>query len=101
MFSLPEKLTVWRKIGNDGFGGITWSAPVVLDARIAFKQEKFTDANGDQAISKAVAYTASDMQLGDSVFFGSSASLTPVNAANDVRAQASTPSGINLVKGWF
>lgn len=101
MFPLPEKITIWRETANDGFGGKTWSAPAVLDARIAFKQEKFTDANGDTAISTAVVYTDGDMLLNDKVFFGESASASPVAAANDVRARSATPSGIDLVKGWF
>ena len=101
MFPLPEKITVWRETANDGFGGKTWSAPTVLDARIAFKQEKFTDINGDQLISTAVVYTDGDMQIDDRVFFGTSASSSPVPAANDVRALSSTPSGTGLVKGWF
>ena len=101
MFSLPEKITVWRETANDGFGGITWSAPSVLDARIAYKQEKFTDGNGDDSVSTAVVYTDGDMLLNDKVYFGTSVELSPVAAANDVRALASTPSGTNLVKGWF
>lgn len=101
MFDLPEKITVWRSTDNDGFGTKTWSAPVVLDARIAFKQEKFTDINGDTSISTAVAYTDGDMQLNDQVFFGVSTDLTPVAAANDVRALSETPSGTDLSKGWF
>ena len=101
MFSLPEKITVWRATANDGFGGITYSAPVVLDARIAFKQEKFTDISGDTSISTAVVYTDGDMILNDQVFFGVSAELEPVAAANDVRALSAIPTGTTLVKGWF
>jgi len=101
MFDLPEKISVWREVSNDGFGVITYSAPVVLNARIAFKQEKFTDSNGDTSISTAVVYTDGDMQLNDKVFFGVSAELAPVAAANDVRALSSTPSGTDMSKGWF
>lgn len=101
MFDLPEKITIWRETGNDGFGGLTFSAPVVLDARIAFKQEKFTDINGDTSISTAVVYTDGDMQLEDKVFFGVSTDPTPVAAANDVRALSSIPSGTDMSKGWF
>ena len=101
MFCLPEKVTVWRETANDGFGGKSWSAPVVLSARIAFKQEKFTDASGDTQISTAVVYTDGDMQIDDKVFFGVSAELSPVAAANDVRALSSIPSGVDMSKGWF
>jgi len=101
MFSLPEKITLWREAGNDGFGGITWSAPAVLNARIAYKQEKFTDSNGDDSVSTAVVYTDGDMLLNDKVYFGTSTELSPVAAANDVRARSATPSGTTLIKGWF
>jgi hypothetical protein len=101
MFPLPETITVWRAVGNDGFGGITWSAPSLLPARIAHKQELFTDINGDQSISKAVVYTDGDLAIGDKVHFGESSSLSPTSTSNDIRAIASTPSAINLVKGWL
>ena len=41
------------------------------------------------------------MQLNDKVFFGVSAELAPVAAANDVRARSTTPSGTDMTKGWF
>ena len=103
MFRLPEQITVWNESGNDGFGGITYSAPVTESSRQALKQEKFTDKNGDQQISKAVCYSRSTaLKNGSMVFFGTSTDAAPPAAANDVRAISQIPSGAgDLKKVWF
>lgn len=102
MFSLPEVVTIWNEIANDGFGNITYSTPVTVDARIAFKTTKTTDSNGDDFISQSVAYVESDVaQIGSQVLFGTSVSADPDSGANDVRLISSTPSGTNLRKLWF
>ena len=101
MFDLPEKITYWREADNDGFGGKTWNGPNVLNARIAYKQEKFTNINGDIEISTAVVYTDGDLQVDDKVFFGESTDTEPTQNSNDVRALSATPSGTTLKKGWF
>jgi len=103
MFDLPDKITVWNEVSNDGFGGITFSAPVTFDARIAIRQEKFTDQNGDQLMSTAVCYSeGATLAINSQVFFGVSVALEPVDAANDVRALTEIPiSDSNLKKVWF
>jgi len=103
MFDLPEKITVWNVLSEDGLGGFTWNGPIVYDARNALKQEKFTDINGDQRMSTAVSYSeGSDLKIGTMVFFGESGAVEPPADANDVRALAQTPSGSgDLKKAWF
>lgn len=103
MFRLPEKITIWNEIDGDGFGGITYSDPVIAESRQALKQEKFTDKNGDQQISKAVCYSRSTaLQNGSMVFFGESTDSAPPAAADDVRAISQIPSGAgDLKKVWF
>lgn len=102
MFDLPEKITIWQRPVNTGFGGGTWSAPVVVDARIALRQEKFTDINGDQQISKAVCYSESDrLGAGAVVLFGESGAIVPPAEADDVRAFTATPSATDMRKAWF
>lgn len=100
---LPEKLTIWTPATNDGFGGQTWNGPFVVASRQALKQEKFTDINGDQQISKAVAYSESDKLIitGARVLFGESGAIEPPPGADDVRAFTATPSGTNLKKAWL
>ena len=102
MFDLPETITYWRKSGNDGLGGFTWSAPVSAPGRIAYSQRKFTDINGDDKMSSAVCYTEAGIQTGDMVYFGETTSPTPLPDANDVRLSTNTPSGAGtLKKAWF
>lgn len=103
MFPLPEKLTIWTPKTNDGFGGLTWNGPFVVDSRQALKQEKFTDINGDQQISKAVCYSESEQLItrGARLIFGESEAIEPPDGADDVRAFTATPSGTNLKKAWL
>lgn len=102
-FALPEKITIWFPKKDDGFGTIEWNGPIVVPARKALKQEKFTDINGDQRISKAVCYTESPdiTQKGAVVFFGESGFIEPPPEADDVRAYTETPSATALKKAWF
>lgn len=103
MFELPDKITIWNAQGNDGFGGLTWSSPVVYDSRNALKQQKFTDANGDERVSTSVCYSEGEqLKIGSIVYFGESASVEPVSSANDVRAISQIPSGAgDLKKAWL
>ena len=102
MFDLPEKCTVWNQGSNDGFGGVTWLGPFVVVCRIAYRAQVFTDKNGDQVVSTSVMYSDSELINTKSiVFFGESASLSPVSQADDVRQTSRIPSGTNLAKHWF
>lgn len=103
MFDLPDTITIWNQAANNGLGGISWAAPVVANARIANKAEKFTDPSGDDRVSKAVFYArASVLLIGSKVFFGESTSPTPEKAADDVIMISNTPSGAgDLKKGWL
>ena len=101
MLDLPETITIWLESSNDGYGVKTYSRSTA-SARIAYKQEKFTDINGDQQISKAVCYSEADsFTNGAWVLFGESTSDDPDSEADDIRALSMTPSGTNLKKAWF
>lgn len=101
MFELPESLTVWTEVSNDGAGTKIYSRSVV-SGRTALKQEKFTDVNGDQQVSKAVCYSESPLlAAGAIVYFGESTEDQPLDAADDVRAISSTPSFTSMRKAWF
>ena len=102
MFDLPEIVTTWTPGNNDGFGGISWGAPIQHPARISLRQEKFTDSNGDSKMSTAVFYTTGAVKLGDVVFLGPSAAAVPPSTANDLRATSQVPSGSGgMIKGWM
>lgn len=102
MFPLPETITIWNELTNDGTGVDTWDGPHVVPARIAHKQEKFTDVNGDDCTSSAVCYSESPLLKIDSkVFFGTSSATNPVDEADDARMISEIPSGTDLRKAWF
>ena len=102
MFDLPEKITIWSIATEDGLGGRTYSGPFVVDGRFALKQEKFTDINGNQQISKAVCYSRSDKFIaGAYVLLAESAAIEPPAEADDIRALAATPSVTDMRKAWF
>jgi hypothetical protein len=104
-FRLPEKVTIWNILpfSNDGFGGVTWSAPIVADARIALQRDKITDAQGDNKMSKAVFYTSElSLVVGSKVLLSESALLIPPADSDDVIVLTQTPSGAgDLKKAWL
>ena len=100
MFDLPEKITVWNA-EKDRFGNATFTR-FVVDSRHADKQEKYTDKNGNQSISKAVFYFEDTrIDLTSFVSFGEIADLTPPQGANEVMAFSATPSYTTMRKGWI
>lgn len=110
MLELPERITLWRRKQNTGFGGAGWNAPELYDARIAYSQKRFTDINGDEVTSTAVCYTDApidrdDIKRGVYVLLGvESTAPEPPEQADDVRALSHTPSGDGvetLRKFWF
>jgi len=102
VFTLPETITVWNEASNDGAGRKTWTR-ATYPARIAYTQKKFTDKNGDSAMSTAVCYSEGLLlTINSRVLFSSSTATEPTADANDVRALSQIPSGAgDLKKCWF
>ena len=101
MFSYPEDATVWNEATRDAYGRKTWTR-TEIKCRIAYKQEKFTDSNGDQTISKAVCYSDNAaLALDAKIYFGVSVSVDPVDGADDIRAISATPSATTARKAWL
>lgn len=100
MFDFDENITIWT-FTKDNFGAKTWTR-FAAKGKHAFKQEKFTDINGDQQISASVCYS-DDVNFKPKayVFFGASADLEPPQAANDIKALSQTPSFGQIKKAWF
>jgi len=100
MFTLDEDITIWSFI-TDNHGVKTWFRHAAK-GKHAFKQEKFTDINGNQQISASVCYSDDDNFKPEAyVFFGASADLEPPQAANDIKALSQTPSFGIIKKAWF
>lgn len=100
---LDEFVTIWKEITDDGFGHKSYSVPVTASAKTALKQERFTDTNGDMAISKAVFYTEAEFRADEHyILFGTSTAIKPPDNAEKVRAVSQNPSMFgDLKKGWI
>lgn len=59
----PNDITYWAIATQDGYGGYTFPAPVVVKGRWEEKQELFRDAKGDEAMSQAIVYVDTDVVL--------------------------------------
>ena len=104
MFPMPDVMTIWNVISDDGFGNKVYSDPLSVSCRIAYKQEEKTDENGDVFMSKAVFYTYSEeLKIDSKVLLGiASVSTVPDDAADDLRMFSNTPSGAGTLRtAWF
>lgn len=82
-----DTITHWLVTGSDGFGGFTYDTPTTLLGRWEERQELFVDENGEQAVSRAIAYTALGLDLGDFIALGDySDDASPVASANRIRS---------------
>ncbi len=62
---LKETITHWANAGSDGYGGYTWDTPVTMKARWQLTTILFKTPDGEERVSKAVVYVASDVVVGD------------------------------------
>lgn len=101
--SLDQTVTVWERTGEDGMGGYTFSAPVLVKAQYALVNERFRDSNGDDVMSNAVVYTLHPIQADNHmVFFGESSDNQPPSEAEEIRSVKMNPSMTgDLRKGWI
>ncbi len=83
----------------DGFGGNTFTAPVVLDGRWTNKETIFTDTRGQEIKSQMLVYVKTDVSIGDYLFEGESAAVDPttLSGAHQVRGFKKTPDLQNIV----
>lgn len=103
MFDLPDIVTIWPPGINNGFGEEP-GEPVEAAARIAYKNQKITDFNGDDAVSKAVFYCESPALVEGAIVLLGSSNLVPVppDEADDVIQITQTPTGAGAMKkGWM
>ena len=56
----------WEKVtgGVDGYGNLTYAAPVTIQCRVSPKAVQVLTANGEEVVSKASIYTAPDYDIG-------------------------------------
>lgn len=66
-FRLPQKITYWLKTGNNGTGGGTYDAGVVVAARIATVDEQVFTGEGKQVMARKAVYTRVNIPTGSQI----------------------------------
>lgn len=104
--NMKQNATYWAPGVNDGFGGVSYSAPVYILCRWQDKAELFRDSQGREVTSSAVVYPAVTLLNQGYLMLGVSAELSPVGiaAAKEIRSTGSSPSLSNnqtLNKVWL
>jgi hypothetical protein len=102
-FDLPEQITIWNLYdNNDGAGNKSYSQPVTVDARIAYRNENRINAEGNTYTSSAAVYVDTDLINAHSIIkFGVHTDLEPPKRSYEVRDISRTPSGTGLKKIWL
>ena len=88
--NLRQKCTIWG-VTPSGFGGYTYSSPVITNCRWEDKQELFIDKNGSEATSQSIIYTDIDVALESYIYLGESNSTAPPSSAKEVKSFRKTP----------
>ena len=90
---LAQTVTYWGTPAPDGFGGLTFAAPVQMSGRWEERTELFVDASGREARSQAVVYAAQDVGVGGYLALGAFADPSPtaVSGAREIRAVHKSP----------
>lgn len=77
---LTETATLWRKTGNDGFGGFTFDAPIQIACKHALTSTYDYNQQGRRDEATDVYYTNSEVGRGDFILLGASVEADPVSA---------------------
>jgi hypothetical protein len=86
---LPNPATWWALSGDDGHGGDTFAAPVLIDTRWEDRQETFYGAlDRRELVSKAVVHVDRDMAVGDYLVLGNQTGQSnPTSVAGAMKIQ--------------
>ena len=97
MFDLPETVTVWNKTGGSGYAGFTWSEPMQIKGRFAFRVKKVINEKGAEIMSACAVYFDDErVALDSKILLSASTELSPPAEAKDVITFAATPSGTTM-----
>ena len=87
-------ITHWAQGAPDGYGGNSYSAPVVLKGRWEKRTDLVVSPNGENITSKARIFLDKEIGLGDYLYLGSSTVSDPrtVSGAYEVLQVRKIPS---------
>lgn len=91
--NLRQQATYWPPGVPDGFGGTTFLARSTLKVRWEDKSELFVDAQGNEAVTSSIVYSAVDVLKKGWLFLGVSSSTDPTTlaGASEIRDFEKTP----------
>lgn len=104
--NMRQTATYWAPGGNDGFGGVSFSAPVQVRCRWQDKAELFRDSQARELTSSAVVYPVHPLERQGYLYLGTSIEVVPmdVSGAKEIRQIGSSPNLRNtstLNKVWL
>lgn len=88
---MPESATYWPPGQNDGFGGTSYGAPVVIACRWQNKATLFRDNEGREVTSEAVVYVDRALENKGKLHRGESISATPPAGSGEIRQTGESP----------
>ena len=91
--NLPQTATYWAAGSTDRYGKPVLSAPVQIRCRWEDSNQQVMSKKGEEIISKARVFLASDVSLDGYLLLGTSAvgDPTPLNNAYEIQAKTTTP----------
>jgi hypothetical protein len=91
---MNQTATYWAPGSNDGFGGVSYGAPVTFSCRWQDASVLFRDSSGREASSSSVVYTDSPVLNQGYLFQGTSVEVDPteVTGAFEIRQNNKSPS---------
>lgn len=90
---LSETITYWTPASHDHFSKETWSTPTTISGRWESRSERFATALGEEAISNAKVYLASEVTVAGWLYPGTSSASDPttVSGAFPIRRAERVP----------
>lgn len=90
---MNQVATYWEPNGNDGFGGVTFAAPVEIMCRWEDKAVLFRDSQGREVVSDAIVYPDRSLSVGGYLALGSFEDADPRSVgAKEIRQSNASPS---------
>lgn len=95
--NLPQTITYWLPLGNNGTGGKTWSSGVAVKARIAEIVEEFFEDEGKKSWTNKAVYSKTKVPEGGYIIEGDySGQASPVSGSQKVKKVSSNTTMTDL-----
>lgn len=78
-FALTTICTLWERKNPDGYGGWTWTAPVLIKSRWEYKMELVVTFTGEQRMSATKVFVNRDIKPGSYLYQGISTKAKPTD----------------------